>query len=118
MPNPVPKPKTPQAPAAKEEEDTIPEEVTIEQDVPEVVDEAAGIENIPATENVVRLPVKVPQATDYVQPNWPARIQMIRAYTGVLSREEPVYPGVYAIDDPALYGNGQYFVDHGYAEWF
>jgi e3 binding domain. len=43
------------------------------------------------------------------------QIQVLRDFAGKLTNERRIYPGVYFLDDEALYGVGQYLIDNGFA---
>lgn len=43
------------------------------------------------------------------------RIQVIRDFAGRLTGERRIFPGEYALEDPALFGAGQYLLDNGFA---
>lgn len=43
------------------------------------------------------------------------RIQVTREFAGRLTNEQRIYPGVYELNDEALFGVGQYLLDNGFA---
>lgn len=44
------------------------------------------------------------------------RIRVTREFGGRLTSEQRIYRGEYGMDDPALFGVGQYLLDNGFAE--
>lgn len=44
------------------------------------------------------------------------RIKVLREFSGRITREQRIYPGEYTLDDPALFGAGQYLLDNDFAE--
>ncbi|MFN8452024.1 MAG: hypothetical protein U0521_26380 [Anaerolineae bacterium] len=44
------------------------------------------------------------------------RIRVNRDFGGRITDERRIPPGEYALDDPALFGVGQYLLDNGFAE--
>lgn len=43
------------------------------------------------------------------------RVQVLRLYQGRRTNEQPIQPGLYESDDPALYGLADYLVENGHA---
>lgn len=48
----------------------------------------------------------------------PGRIRVVRTYNGYRTGENAVEPGVYAADDPLLFGIAEYLLAEGYAEFY
>lgn len=44
-------------------------------------------------------------------------VRVLENYGGALTSEQRILPGVYAEDDPALFGLAEYLVDNRFAEW-
>jgi len=45
------------------------------------------------------------------------QLSLKRVYRGTRTQEQPIFPGVYAETDPALYGLGDYLVANRHATW-
>jgi hypothetical protein len=45
------------------------------------------------------------------------KIELFRWYTGIRTQEQPIFPGIYNVNDKALYGLADYLVENGHARY-
>lgn len=61
------------------------------------------------------IPVDEPETAQHAPDETLFRVQVLRIYRGRRTHEQPIQPGLYAADDPALYGLADYLIENGHA---